>query len=71
MVKCPKCGNTKWSRGSSVTITDDYLKSMRENVLPYKYGAEHPEWANIARVGNFIIEFQCKRCEFIMPELCY
>jgi len=71
MVKCPNCGNESWSRISNVTITDEYLKAMKENLPPYKYAAGHPDWANIARVGNYIIEFQCKRCEFIIPELCY
>ena len=71
MVKCPKCGNESWSRVSDVTITDEYLKAIRENLPPYKYGIEHPDWANIVRVGNFIIEFQCKKCGFITPELCY
>ena len=23
MVKCPKCGDTRWTRGSSITITED------------------------------------------------
>ena len=71
MVKCPKCGNEGWLRSSDVVITSEYLKSMKENVFPYKYGAEHPDWANIARVGNYIVEFQCKKCGFIIPELCY
>jgi hypothetical protein len=30
---------------------------MKEDLPPYQYGIEHPEWANIARVGNYIIEF--------------
>ena len=71
MVKCPECGNTKWSRGSSVTITENYLKDMKEGSPSYKYSEEHPEWAEIARVGNFIVEFQCKNCNLIIPELCY
>ncbi|MDH3311949.1 MAG: hypothetical protein OEM28_02235 [Nitrosopumilus sp.] len=71
MVKCPKCRNEKWERISDITITDNYLKAMKENLPPYQYGIEHPEWANIARVGNYIIEFQCKKCNFIIPELCY
>ena len=71
MVKCPNCGNERWSRISNITITDEYLKAMKENLPPYKYGAENPEWVNIARVGNYLVEFQCKRCEFIIPELCY
>lgn len=57
MVKCPKCGNTKWSRGLSIIITDDYLRAMKENESSYKYGAEHPDWTDIARVGNYIVEF--------------
>jgi len=71
MVKCPKCGNEKWSRSSVITISDDYLKAMKENLPPYKYGMEHSEWTNIARVGNYIVEFQCKKCNFTIPELCY
>ncbi len=71
MVKCPKCGNETWSQFSQETITDDYLKAMKENSSPYKYGTEHPDWANIARVGNYILLFQCKKCNFILPELCY
>lgn len=71
MVKCPKCGNESWSRVSDITITDEYLNAMRENLPPYKYGIEHPDWANTARVGNYIVEFQCKKCGFIIPELCY
>jgi len=71
MVKCPKCGNTKWSRTLQVTITDDYLKAMKENLPSYQYRTEHPEWANVARVGNYIMEFQCAKCNFIIPELCY
>ena len=71
MVKCPKCGNTRWSRGLSVTITDEYLKAMKENLPSYKYGKEHPDWANVARVGNYIVEFECKNCNFVVPELCY
>ena len=71
MVKCPKCGNTTWSRSLSVTITDDYLKAMKENSPLYKYGSEHPDWADIARVGNYIVEFQCKKCNFVSAELCY
>jgi len=71
MVKCPKCGNQTWSQFSQETITDDYLKAMKENSPSYKYGTEHPDWANIARVGNYILLFQCKKCNFILPELCY
>jgi len=71
MVKCPKCGNDEWSTVSCVTITDDYLKAMKEGLPLYKYSIEHPEWANVARVGNYIMEFQCKKCNFILPELCY
>jgi len=71
MIKCPKCGNEKWSKTLRVTITDDYLKSMKENLPSYQYRTEHPEWANIARVGNYIMEFQCTKCNFIVPELCY
>jgi len=71
MVKCPKCGNETWSQFSQETITDDYLKAMKENSPSYKYGTEHPDWANIARVGNYILLFQCKKCNFILPELCY
>ncbi len=71
MVKCTKCGNEKWARIADVTITDNYLKAMKENLPPYPYGIEHPEWANIARVGNYIIGYQCKKCNFIVPELCY
>jgi len=43
MVKCPKCGNEKWSRISYVTITDNYLKAMKENLPSYQYSIEHPE----------------------------
>jgi hypothetical protein len=71
MVKCPKCGNEKWSKISSLTITDNYLKAMKENLPPYKYGIEYPDWANIARVGNYILVFQCQKCNFLSPELCY
>ena len=71
MIKCPKCGNGKWLKISDVTITDKYLKAIKENLPPYQYGVEHPEWANIARVGNYIIEFQCEKCNFIKPEICY
>ena len=71
MVKCPQCGNTTWSRNLSVTITNDYLKAMKENLPLYKYGSEHPDWANIARVGNYIMEFQCKKCDFVLSEICY
>ena len=44
---------------------------MKENLPSYKYGVEHPDWADIARVGNYIVEFQCKNCNFIVPELYY
>jgi len=44
---------------------------MKEDLPSYQYGIEHPEWANIARVGNYIMEFQCKKCNFILAELCY
>lgn len=44
---------------------------MKENSPAYKYGKEHPEWEKISRVGNFIMEFQCKKCKFVRPELCY
>ena len=71
MVKCPKCGNEKWSKISSLTITDNYLKAMKENLPTYQYGIEHPDWANIARVGNFIVVFHCDKCNFSSPELCY
>lgn len=71
MVKCPKCGDTRWTRGSSITITEDYLKTMKEGSSLYKYNKEHPEWVEIARVGNFIVEFRCKNCNLIIPELCY
>jgi len=71
MVKCPKCGNETWSRISCVAITDNYLKAMKENLPSYQYGIEHPEWVNIARVKNYIMKFQCKKCDFIAPELCY
>ncbi len=70
-VKCPKCGNDKWSKISSLTITDNYLKAMKENLPPYQYGVEHPDWANVARVGNFIVVFQCNKCNFVSSELCY
>ncbi|MDH3311822.1 MAG: hypothetical protein OEM28_01580 [Nitrosopumilus sp.] len=43
MVKCPKCGNESWSRVSDVTIIDEYLKAMKENLPPYKYRIEHPD----------------------------
>jgi len=71
MVKCPKCRSEEWSTVSCVTITDDYLKAMKENLPSYKYHNEHPGWAKIAREGNYIMEFQCKKCNFILPELCY
>ena len=71
MVKCPKCGNDSWTNVSSITITDEYLKSMKEGLPSYKFGAEHPDWANIARVGNYIMEFQCRKCNFVKPEICY
>jgi len=71
MVKCPKCGNDSWKNISSITITDDYLKAMKANESSYKYGKEHPDWAGIARVGNFIMEFQCRKCKFVSPEICY
>lgn len=71
MVKCPKCGNDSWTNISSITITDEYLKSMKEGSSLYKFGAENPDWANIARVGNFIMEFQCQKCNFVKPEICY
>ena len=71
MVNCPQCGNETWSRRFSVTITDDYLNAMKKNLPLYKYGSEHPDWADIARVGNFIVEFQCKKCNFVSAELCY
>ncbi len=35
MVKCPKCGNEEWSTVSCVTITDDYLKAMKEDLPSY------------------------------------
>ncbi|MDH3488934.1 MAG: hypothetical protein OEL56_00640 [Nitrosopumilus sp.] len=47
MVKCLKCGNTKWSRGISITITDDYLKVMKKNILSYKYGKEYSDWPKV------------------------
>jgi len=50
---------------------DQVIDSMKEDLPSYKYGIEHKEWANIARVGNYIMEFQCKECSFIVPELCY
>lgn len=71
MVKCPKCGNETWSDVSCDIITDDYLKSMKEDLPSYKYGTKHPDWANIARVGNYIVVFQCKKCNFLLDELCY
>jgi len=71
MIKCPKCANEKWSKTLRVTITEKYLKAMKENLPSYQYSTEHPEWANIARVGNYIMEFQCTKCNFIVPELCY
>jgi hypothetical protein len=71
MVNCPKCGNNSWTNVSCISITDEYLKSMKENSPPYKYGAKHPDWADIARVGNFIMEFQCRKCKFVSPEICY
>ena len=71
MVKCPKCDNDSWTNTSSITITDEYLKSMKEGAASYKFGAKHPDWADIARVGNFIMEFQCKKCKFVSPEICY
>lgn len=71
MVKCPKCGNNSWTNLSSITITEEYLKSMKENSPQYKFGDEHPEWAKTARVGNFIMEFQCKKCNLITAEICY
>jgi len=71
MVDCPNCGNDSWTNISCITITDEYLKSMKENSSPYKYGADHPDWANIVRVGNFIMEFQCRKCNFVSPEICY
>jgi len=71
MVKCPKCGNDSWTNVSSITITDEYLKSMKEGSSSYKFGTEHPDWANIARVGNFIMEFQCRKCKFVSAEICY
>ena len=51
MVKCPKCGNKTWSDISCDTITEDYLKAMKEDLPSYQYGTEHPDWGNIARVG--------------------
>ncbi len=71
MVKCQKCGNSIWTNISSLTITDEYLKSMKEGSSSYKYGPDHPDWANIARVGNYIMEFQCKKCNFVLSEICY
>ena len=71
MVKCPKCGNDTWTNISCVTITDDYLKAMKAGSLSYKYGTDHPDWANIARVGNYIMEFQCNKCKLVLPEICY
>jgi len=71
MVKCPKCGNKTWSDISCDTITEDYLKAMKEDLPSYKYGTEHPDWGKIARVGNYIVVFQCKKCKFLLPELCY
>jgi len=71
MVKCQKCGNSIWTNILSLTITDEYLKSMKEGSPSYKYGHEHPDWANIARVGNYIMEFQCKKCNFVLSEICY
>ncbi len=71
MVKCPKCGNVRWSNISCDIITEDYLKAMKENLPSYQYGTEHPDWANITRVGNYILVFQCKKCNFLSPELCY
>ena len=71
MVKCPKCGNETWSDVSCDIITDDYLKSMKEDLPSYKYGTTHPDWANIARIGNYIVVLQCKKCNFLLSELCY
>jgi predicted nucleic-acid-binding Zn-ribbon protein len=71
VVKCPKCGNEKWSQVSCITITENYLKAMKEDLPSKKYAVENKEWAKIARVGNYIMEFQCNKCSFIVPELCY
>ena len=71
MVKCRKCENDSWENISCITITEDYLKLMKENSPSYKFGVDHPNWANIARVGNFIMEFQCRKCKFVKPEICY
>ena len=69
MVKCPKCGNTEWSMISCDIITEDYLKSMKDG--SNEYVTEHPDWADTARVGNFIDVYQCHKCKFLSPELCY
>jgi hypothetical protein len=71
MVLCEYCGNNSLIKISSITITEGYLKSMKDNLPSYKYGSDHPDWANIARIGNFIVEFQCKKCHNITAEICY